>query len=422
MQGADSTCHGIGVFHTRWGNGIVINWHKQSQRIVSELDEFAEALFGQLEVELAEEADIARLAEDTQDGGVFDDIRLVCNRTRPEMASRASSLLMLDSQDVDIEYPELAEFKMVKGKKVFCPPESQAYVERLFEAVAKEDSYGVVEALRADSAKYLVYSTYAIQYISKITTTYGDYLDGTIFVNKFILSRYPGIILNKMGSEYTKQVRSGYEGAAKMTMLEESVHSMQEPLQQANRRAAIKVNSINERLAEIVLGMDAEKVAGLSEYLQLQAVPDDFPLAKRANLFFFLNPDHFLTGQIGPDVMTYTHIEVDPHIEKLLPELADIYREWLIPIQQHHAAFSVMEGMAEYAIRHILDKDPDYTQYAATFSTPGSGAYETRKEIGQEFVKHVSKEMGQESFQTMIDSPPTTTELKHPQRYVQRFS
>ena len=88
-----------------------------------------------------------------------------------------------------------------------------------------------------------------------------------------------------------------------MTILEEVIHSMQDQLYRANRQAAMEVNTINERLARIILDLGEDTVKVLSEYLQLQAVPDDFPFARRANLFFFLNPDHFLTGQVGPDVM-----------------------------------------------------------------------------------------------------------------------
>lgn len=390
---------------------------------MSEFDEFAEALFGQLDVELSEEREIAKLAEEAPHSDMFDDIKDVCDRLQPEMAGRAADLLGLrQNPDVRIEYPELHDLKMVKGRKVFCPPESRGFVEGLFGAVAAEDRGGVVDAMRADPAKYLVYSTYAIQYISKITTTYGDYLDGTIFVNRFILSRYPDIILHKMGGGPVEQVRSGYAGAAKMTILEESVHSMQEPLQQANRLAAAEVNAINERLAGIVLDMDEESVKELSDYLQLQAVPDDFPFARKANLFFFLNPDHFLTGQIGPDVMTYTHVEVDPAIEKHLPELSDTYMEWLSPIQRHHAAFSVMEGMAGYAVHHILGDDPDFAQYSTTFSGSGAGSYHTRKDMGRDFVERAGGEMGAGAFRTMIESPPTTVELKDPTRYVRRLA
>lgn len=390
---------------------------------MSEFDEFAEALFGQLEVEIGEEKEITRLAEAATRSGAFDDISDMCGRIQPDMAGRAADLLHLpQNANVSIEYPELDEFKMVKCRKVFCPSGSRGFVESLFAAVAAEDRGGVVDAMRADPAKYLVYSTYAIQYISKITTTYGDYLDDAIFVNRFILSRYPDIILHKMGGGPVERVRSGYTGAAKMTMLEESVHSMQEPLQQANRQAAAEVNAINERLAGAILDMDTESVKHLSEYLQLQAVPDDFPFARKANLFFFLNPDHFLTGQIGPDVMTYTHVEVDPTIEKYLPEISSTYMQWLSPIQRHHAAFSVMEGMAGYAIEHVLRTDPDFAEYSATFSGSEAGSYHTRKDMGRDFVEYVAGQTGSGAFNMMLDSPPTTAELKNPQGYVGRMS
>ena len=47
----------------------------------------------------------------------------------------------------------------------------------------KRTNAKIAELMKKDTAKYLVYSTYAIQYISKITTTYGDYLDGVIYLN-----------------------------------------------------------------------------------------------------------------------------------------------------------------------------------------------------------------------------------------------
>ena len=86
-----------------------------------------------------------------------------------------------------------------------------------------------------------MYSTYAKSYISKISTTYGDYLDSCVYLNKFILSNYPKIILYKQGQPYEsrkEQVESGYKGALKMTIVEELVHSTQENLQNANKNAA----------------------------------------------------------------------------------------------------------------------------------------------------------------------------------------
>ena len=82
-----------------------------------------------------------------------------------------------------------------------------------------------------------------------ISTTYGDYLNSCVYLNKFILANYPKIILYKQGQPYDsrkEQVESGYKGALKMTMVEELVHSTQENLQEANKNAAINVNSINE--------------------------------------------------------------------------------------------------------------------------------------------------------------------------------
>jgi hypothetical protein len=279
--------------------------------------------------------------------------------------------------------------------------------------------------MQQDMVKYFVYSTYAIQYISKITTTYGDYLDGEIYLNKFILSRYPQIILHKQGEPYESKfenVNSGYLGAVKMTVLEELIHSTQDNLQQINKNAAMTVNKINEELASIILALDTEIVNKLSEYCQLQAVPDDFPFAKKANLFFFLNPDHFLIEQIGPDVMTFTHVEMDPKIGELIPELLDIYKKWLVPIQQHHAAFTAMEGMASFAIDNILKDDQDFQNYLTTFMGTDFSSYQVRKSMGKDFTKAVYEKLGKDTFKKIMNVPPNTRELKDPQLYLKKLS
>ena len=395
---------------------------------MSEFDEFVEALFGQLEVELKEENDIAslaaRIAEDPEVGAGFESIESLGDSTYRDMAGRAAEFLGLEKNtDTTIRYLELAELKRLKGQKVFCDAGSRDFVDRLFEAVADKKHDAVVGMIERDPAKYLVYSTYAIQYISKITTTYGDYMDNAIFINKFVLSRYPSIILYKMGKPYginRISVNAGYRGAVKMTILEETIHSMQEPLYRSNQQAVTQVNGINERLARIILDMDEGSVRNLSEYLQLQAVPDEFPFARRANLFFFLNPDHFLTEQIGPGVMTYTHIEVDPKIAGYMPELASIYKEWLAPIQSHHAAFSIMEGMAEYSVKNMLSDDREFREYLGVFT--GKDAYHVRKDMGADFVSYTVEKMGTDAFSTMLRIPPTTAELKNPPAYVRRAS
>ena len=328
-------------------------------------------------------------------------------------------------ENIELKFPELTDLKRLKGEKVFADKESKEFVTELFNAVAKENKTRIAELMQEDTAKYLVYSTYAIQYISKITTTYGDYLDSIIYLNKFILSRYPEIILHKQGEPYDtkfENVNSGYVGAVKMTVVEELIHAAQENLQQVNKNAAIEVNKINEELAKIILSLDSETINKLSEYCQLQAVPDDFPFAKKANLFFFLNPDHFLIEQIGPDVMTFTHVEIDPKIGEAIPQLLDIYKKWLVPIQQHHAAFTAMEGMAAFAIENILKDDKDFQNYLTTFMGTDFSSYQVRKSMGKDFTKIIYEKLGTKTFKKMIEVPPNTKELKDPQLYLKKLS
>lgn len=395
---------------------------------MGEFEEFAEALLGQLSVEINEEKEIQKLAEsaDSDMPGIgFEDLEDAAGMVLPELGQKAEQFLGIAVRDgLGMEFPELAELKRIKADKVFSDEGSREFVRELFLAVAKEDVQGIAGLMERNPAKYLVYSTYAIQYISKISTTYGDYLDSRIYLNRFILSRYPKIILHKQGPPYGEKfsrINSGYLGAIKMTVLEETVHSMQEELQQINRNAAMQVNQINEELAAMVLSLDPGTVNSLSEYLQLQAVPDDFPFAKRANLFFFLNPDHFLIEQIGPDVMTFTHVEIDPRISEAVPRLLDIYKRWLGPIQRHHAAFSTMEGMAAYAVEKILGNDADFQNYLGTFMGTDFSSYQVRKVMGRDFTRVVHEKMGGESFRILIENPPNTRELKDPQSYMERI-
>ncbi len=397
---------------------------------MGEFQEFAEALFGQLSVEIDEEKEIIELAikakDDIANKVQFKEIDEIANEILPDFKNRVEEFLGVKvPEDISLKILELTELKKIKGNKVFADNESKEFVRELFNAVAKEDLKKIAELMQQDTAKYLVYSTYAIQYISKITTTYGDYLDSEIYLNKFILSRYPQIILHKQGEPYESKfenVNSGYLGAVKMTVLEELIHSAQGNLQQVNKSAAMEVNRINEELAKIILSLDTETTNRLSEYCQLQAVPDDFPFAKKANLFFFLNPDHFLMEQIGPDVMTFTHVEIDPKIGEAIPELLDIYKRWLLPIQQHHAAFTAMEGMAAFAIESILKDDQDFQNYLTTFMGTDFSSYQVRKSMGKDFTKIIYEKLGKETFKKMIEIPPNTRELKDPQLYLKKLS
>ncbi|MDB4840170.1 hypothetical protein OAH75_02525 [Nitrosopumilus sp.] len=397
---------------------------------MGEFQEFTEALFGQLSVEIDEEKEIIKLAsrakEDLKGKVEFNNLESIAADVFSTYKNKVEEFLDVKiPENIELKFPELTDLKRLKGEKVFADKESKEFVTELFNAVAKENKTRIAELMQEDTAKYLVYSTYAIQYISKITTTYGDYLDSIIYLNKFILSRYPEIILHKQGEPYDtkfENVNSGYVGAVKMTVVEELIHAAQENLQQVNKNAAIEVNKINEELAGIILSLDSETINKLSEYCQLQAVPDDFPFAKKANLFFFLNPDHFLIEQIGPDVMTFTHVEIDPKIGEAIPQLLEIYKKWLVPIQQHHAAFTAMEGMAAFAIENILKDDKDFQNYLTTFMGTDFSSYQVRKSMGKDFTKIVYEKLGTKTFKKMIEVPPNTKELKDPQLYLKKLS
>ncbi|RMW34405.1 MAG: hypothetical protein EA437_04605 [Candidatus Nitrosomarinus sp.] len=397
---------------------------------MGEFQEFTEALFGQLSVEIDEEKEIIKLAstakEDLKGKAEFNSLENIATEIFSTYKNKVEEFLEVKiPENIELKFPELTELKRLKGEKVFADKESKEFVTELFNAVAKENKTRIAELMQEDTAKYLVYSTYAIQYISKITTTYGDCLDSIIYLNKFILSRYPEIILHKQGEPYNarfENVNSGYLGAVKMTVVEELIHAAQGNLQQVNKNAAIEVNKINEELAGIILSLDTDTINKLSEYCQLQAVPDDFPFAKKANLFFFLNPDHFLIEQIGPDVMTFTHVEIDPKIGESIPQLLDIYKRWLVPIQQHHAAFTAMEGMAAFAIENILKDDKDFQNYLTTFMGTDFSSYQVRKSMGKDFTKTVYGKLGTKTFKKMIEVPPNTRELKDPQLYINKLS
>ena len=395
---------------------------------MGETEEFAEALLDQIAVELNEEKEISELAskisEDQDFPKNFTDMEDFTEENFPIMSEKIHDFTSLNvDSNIVTEFLDLKEFKLLKGKKVYATNQSREFVNELFSAVADEDVKKISDLIQSDTKKFLVYSTYAKAYISKISTTYGDYLDSTIFLNKFILSKYPQIILYKQGTPYQvnqEKVDSGYRGALKMTLLEELVHSTQGNLEMENKNAAINVNSINEELAEIILELENSAASNLYEYLQLQTVPDDFPIAKKANLFFMLNPDNFVVNVLGPDVMTYSKVEIDPKISEIVPELSDIYQRWLSPIQNHHAAFSTMEGIAEFVVQNVLKDDNDFQNYLTTFMGTDFSSYKVRKNMGKDLTEKVFAKFGKNAFKFLIDSPPGTRELKEPELYLKR--
>jgi len=396
---------------------------------LTEFNEFSEALLDQLSVEINEENEISQLSskisEDPSFSIKFPELEEVCEQIFPQTAQKLQDFIGIPIfPALKLKYSTLDEFKKLKGKKVFANDDGRIYVDELFDAVAKQSVEKIAELIKKDTVKFLVFSTYAKAYLSKISTTYGDYLDSEIHLNKFILSSYPQIVLYKQGQPYesrSQSVQSGFYGALKMTILEEQIHSIQENLQEINKQAVIQVNTINEELAKIILSLDHTTVAKLSEYLHLEPVPDDFPIAKRANLFFMLNPDNFIVNILGPDVMTFTKVEVDPKISEMVPQLLEIYQSWLKPIQTHHAAFTTMEGMAEFCVQNILKGDQDFQNYLTTFMGTDFSSYQIRKSIGKDFTKTVFEKHGKDTFKLLIENPPNTRELKDPQLYLKRI-
>ncbi|AJZ76446.1 hypothetical protein [Candidatus Nitrosotenuis cloacae] len=397
---------------------------------MTEVEEFADALLDQISVEINEEKDIStlstRISEDSEFTIKFETPAQITDRIISPLKQRLAEFTgIAPNQDIRAEFPNLEELKKIKGRKVFTTPDVRDYVDKLFTALAKQERQSIASIIKEDTTKFLVYSTYAKAYISKISTTYGDYLDGVIYVNNFVLSSYPQIILYKQGKPYNlrfEMVNSGYVGALKMTILEELVHSIQHNLYEQNKLAVIEVNKINEELAKIILALDDNTATKLSEYLQLPDVPSEFPIAKRANLFFTLNPDNFIVNVLGPDVMTFTKVEIDPTISSMVPQLLDIYQRWLGPIQRHHAAFSTMEGMAEFCVQNILSEDEDFAQYLNQFMGTDISSYQVRKHMGKDLTRAVYNKYGKETFQILIQNPPNTRELKDPQLYLKRIS
>ena len=88
---------------------------------MSEFDEFAEALFGQLTVEINEEKEISHLAqkasEDLQNKIKFSGIEEIAQEVFPSLKQNVEEFLGIKISDVKMEFPELKELKKVKGSR-----------------------------------------------------------------------------------------------------------------------------------------------------------------------------------------------------------------------------------------------------------------------------------------------------------------
>ena len=396
---------------------------------MTEYEEFAEALIDQLSVEINEEKENSELAskidEDPSFNVTFDSLENTSAEIFPWIKQEINKFTGLKvPETTQIKFPELSELKKLKGKRIFTTQDAREFVDSLVEAISKEDKGKISSLMKQDSIKFLVYSTYAKNYISKISVTFGDYLDDTIYLNKLFFSILPKIKLYNQGAPFEsgyEVIKSSYIGAIKMTMLEESIHAIQQNLYNSNKEAVIKVNEVYEDLANIILDLDDSMLSNIFDYMNLEPVPDEFPIAKRANLFFVLNPENFILGTLPPDQMATKEGQIDTKLSEMIPQLSDIYKRWLKPRQQQYAAMTVIQGMAAFAIKNILKDDPDFKNYLSVFKGTDFNAFQAQKNLGVNFAESIYTKLGQEAFKKLIGDPPNTLELKDSQLYLNRI-
>ena len=396
---------------------------------MEEYNEFAEALIDQLSVEINEEKENSNLAskidEDSSFNVVFDSLEDASKEIFPWIKQKIDDFTGLKvPENTKLEFPELLELKKLKGKRIFTTPDAREFVDSLVDAISKEDIGKISSLMKKNTIKYLVYSTYAKNYLSKISVTFGDFLDDTIYLNKLFFSILPKIKLYNQGSPFESGygvIKSSYNGAIKMAMLEESIHAIQKNLYKNNKEAVEKVNAIYEELAKIILDLDDVTLSKIFDYMNLEPIPDEFPIAKRANLFFMLNPENFILGTLPQDQMATKEGQIDTKLSEMIPQLSDIYRRWLKPRQNQYSAMTVIQGMASVVIRNILKEDPDFKNYLSVFKGTDLNAFHAQKNIGINFTEAIYAKLGKEAFKKLIDDPPNTLELKDSQLYLNRI-
>jgi hypothetical protein len=396
---------------------------------MEEYNEFAEALIDQLSVEINEEKENTDLAskidEDSSFNVTFDSLEDASKEVFPWIKQKINDFTGLKiPENTKLEFPELLELKKLKGKRIFTTPDAREFVDSLVDAISKEDIGKISSLMKKNTIKYLVYSTYAKNYLSKISVTFGDFLDDTIYLNKLFFSILPKIKLYNQGSPFESGydvIKSSYNGAIKMTMLEESIHAIQKNLYKNNKEAVKKVNEIYEELAKVILDLDDVTLSTIFDYMNLEPIPDEFPIAKRANLFFMLNPENFILGTLPPDQMATKQGQIDTKLSEMIPQLSNIYGRWLKPRQNQYSAMTVIQGMASVVIRNILKEDPDFKNYLSVFKGIDLSAFIAQKNIGINFTEAIYAKLGKEAFKKLVDDPPNTIELKDSQLYLNRI-
>jgi len=117
---------------------------------LGEFEEFAEALFGQLSVEIKEEKEIIELAikaKESLAGKVqFKELEDIAKEIFPIFKDKVEEFLGVKVPDnLQLKFPELEDLKKLKGDKVFADKEAKEFVTELFNAIAKEDLKKIAE-------------------------------------------------------------------------------------------------------------------------------------------------------------------------------------------------------------------------------------------------------------------------------------
>ena len=111
---------------------------------MAEFTEFAEALLDQISVEIDEEKEIAKLSEKINDDpefpNQFTELESFSREIFPEISRKVKDFTGFTVKpNLRVEFPELKEFKLLKGKKVFATKQSRDFVDELFSAVSDLD-------------------------------------------------------------------------------------------------------------------------------------------------------------------------------------------------------------------------------------------------------------------------------------------
>ena len=99
---------------------------------MGEFQEFADALFGQLSVEINEEKEIVELATKARDDIAnkvqFKELDDIATEILPDFKNKVEEFVGIKTpENISLKFPELEELKRIKGNKVFADNESKEF-------------------------------------------------------------------------------------------------------------------------------------------------------------------------------------------------------------------------------------------------------------------------------------------------------